>query len=66
VRGSGPSAPPERVQDELLPAEQARIVRLLVERVDVVVDGPEVRLRAEGLASLAAERRQRPVTAKAA
>jgi site-specific DNA recombinase len=51
---------------ELFPAEQARVVRLLVERVDVQVDGLEVRLRAEGLASLAAELRQQPVTAKAA
>ena len=47
---------------ELSPAEQARIVRLLVERVDVL----EVRLRAEGLASLAAELRQKPMVAKAA
>jgi site-specific DNA recombinase len=43
---------------ELFPAEQARIVRLLVERVDVQSDGLEVRLRAEGLASLVAELRQ--------
>ena len=43
---------------ELFPAEQARIVKLLVERVDVQVDGLEVRLRAEGLASLVAELRQ--------
>ena len=51
---------------ELFPAEQARIVRLLVERVDVMVDGLEVRLRAEGLASLVAELRQVPLPAKAA
>ena len=51
---------------ELFPAEQARIVKLLVERVDVQVDGLEVRLRAEGLASLVAELRQQPVPAKAA
>jgi hypothetical protein len=38
--------------DELFPAEQARIVRLLVERVDVGPDGAEVRLRLDGLASL--------------
>ena len=44
--------------DELFPAEQARIMRLLVERVDVQPDGLEVRLRAEGLASLLAELRQ--------
>jgi hypothetical protein len=35
--------------DELFPAEQARIVRLLVERVDVRPDGLTIRLRAEGL-----------------
>jgi site-specific DNA recombinase len=51
---------------ELFPAEQARIVRLLVERIDVHVDGLEVRLRAEGLASLVAELRQTPTTVKAA
>ena len=34
--------------DELFPAEQARIVQLLVERVEVGLDGVEVRLRAEG------------------
>jgi site-specific DNA recombinase len=47
---------------ELFPAEQARIMRLLVERVDVL----EVRLRAEGLASLLAEPRLQPAAAKAA
>jgi hypothetical protein len=51
---------------ELFPAEQARILKLLVERVDVQVDGLEVRLRAEGLASLVAELRQQPAAAKAA
>jgi hypothetical protein len=38
-----------------LPAEQARIVQLLVERVDVQEDALEVRIRAEGLASLVGE-----------
>ena len=51
---------------ELFPAEQARIMRLLVERVDVQADGLEVRLRAEGLASLVAELRLQPISAKAA
>jgi site-specific DNA recombinase len=36
------------VWNELFPAEQARIVQLLVERVDVQVDALEVRIRAEG------------------
>jgi hypothetical protein len=48
--------------DELFPAERARIVRLLVERVEVGHGGADIRLRVEGLASLvrdlgAAERR---------
>ena len=38
--------------DELFPAEQARIVQLLVERVDVGPDGADIRLRVDGLASL--------------
>ena len=38
--------------DELFPAEQARIVRLLVERVDVLEDHISVRMRAEGLQTL--------------
>jgi site-specific DNA recombinase len=43
------------VWSELFPAEQARIVQLLVERVDVQENALEVRIRAEGLASLVAE-----------
>jgi site-specific DNA recombinase len=43
------------VWSELFPAEQARIVQLLVERVDVTEDALEVRIRAEGLASLVGE-----------
>jgi len=35
--------------DELFPAEQARIVHLLVERVDVGINGLELRLKTEGL-----------------
>jgi DNA invertase Pin-like site-specific DNA recombinase len=38
--------------DELFPAEQARIVRLLVERVEVGPDGADIRLRVTGLTSL--------------
>jgi len=41
--------------DELFPAEQARIVALLVERVDLGTDGMNVRLRMDGLAGLARE-----------
>ena len=38
-----------------LPAEQARIIQLLVERVDIAIDGIAVRLRTQGLASLVAD-----------
>jgi site-specific DNA recombinase len=41
--------------DELFPAEQARIVQLLVERVDVAEDGADVRLRVNGLTDLVRE-----------
>jgi DNA invertase Pin-like site-specific DNA recombinase len=41
--------------DELFPAEQARIVRLLVARVDVRADGIAIRLRTEGLTSVIAD-----------
>jgi len=41
--------------DELFPAEQARIVRLLVDRVDVGARRMDVRLRTEGLAGLTRE-----------
>ena len=47
---------PERLDplwEELFPAEQARIIRLLVDRVDIGVGGADVRLKLEGLASLA-------------
>ena len=44
--------------DELFPAEQARIVRLLVERIDLAPDGMQVRLRAEGLQTLVEELRR--------
>jgi DNA invertase Pin-like site-specific DNA recombinase len=38
---------------QLFPAEQARIIRLLVERVVVSATGADIRLRVEGLGSLA-------------
>ena len=41
--------------NELFPAEQARIVQLLVERVDIHEDARELRIRVEGLGSLIAE-----------
>jgi hypothetical protein len=45
----------EPVWDELYPAEQARIMRLLIERIDVAPDGISVTLRAAGIRSLVAE-----------
>ncbi len=41
--------------DELFPAEQARIVALLVERIDIGTDGLNVRLRMDGLTGLERE-----------
>ena len=35
--------------DQLFPAEQARIVQLLVERVDISTEGADIRLRTQGL-----------------
>ena len=53
--------------DELFPAEQARIVQLLVERVDISPDGADIRLRTEGLTNLVADLRAvRPETRRAA
>ena len=41
--------------DELFPAEQARIVQLLVERVDIGTEGADIRLRTQGLTNLVAD-----------
>jgi site-specific DNA recombinase len=41
--------------DELFPAEQARIVQLLVDRVDISTEGADIRLRTQGLTSLVAD-----------
>jgi hypothetical protein len=46
------------VWNELFPAEQARIIQLLFQRVDVREDALEVRIRAAGIASLVGELRQ--------
>ena len=43
--------------DEVFPAEQARVVHLLVERVDVGTDGIAIRLRTAGLARVVADLR---------
>jgi DNA invertase Pin-like site-specific DNA recombinase len=52
--------------EELFPAEQSRIVQLLVERVDVAVDGIAIRLRSEGFSSLVSEIRHRTPERQAA
>jgi hypothetical protein len=41
----------EPLWDEIFPAERARIVRLLVDRVDVRAEDAAVRLRLDGLGS---------------
>ncbi len=41
--------------DELFPAEQARIIQLLVKRVDIGLGGLDVRLRVDGLTGLVNE-----------
>jgi site-specific DNA recombinase len=43
--------------DELFPTEQARIIQLLVERVDVRPGGMDIKMRIEGIGSLVAELR---------
>jgi DNA invertase Pin-like site-specific DNA recombinase len=43
------------VWNELFPVEQARVIQLLVARVDVSPDGIDIRLRTEGLTNLTAE-----------
>ena len=47
----------EPLWNELFPAEQARIVELLVDRVDLQPDAIDLRLRVEGLTSLCSELR---------
>ena len=45
----------DEVWEELFPAEQARILRLLVDGVDVAPDGVDLRLRLGGIHSLVLE-----------
>ena len=47
------------VWDELFPVEQARLIQLLVERVEVKPDGLTIRLRTQGLTSLATDLRKK-------
>lgn len=46
------------IWNELFPAEQARIVERLVERIDLQPDGIDLRLRIDGLTSLCGELRR--------
>ena len=41
--------------EELFPAEQARVIQLLVQRIDVAPDGVDIRLRVDGLSQLVRE-----------
>ena len=53
--------------NELFPAEQARIVHLLVERIDISPDGADIKLRTEGLTDLMSDlRATKPQASKAA
>jgi hypothetical protein len=45
----------DRLWAELFPAEQARILQLLIERVDIATDGLTIRFRDKGLAQMVAE-----------
>lgn len=56
----------EELWDELFPAEQARILELLVRRVDVHPDRVDVALKIEGLASLNSELRSSAASQEAA
>jgi hypothetical protein len=56
----------EPVWGELYPAKQARILRLLIERIDVAPDGIAVTLHAAGIRSLDAELAHQEGAAQAA
>jgi site-specific DNA recombinase len=45
----------DQLWNELFPAEQTRIIQLLVERVDVQIDGVDIRLRVDGVTSVVGE-----------
>jgi site-specific DNA recombinase len=56
----------DRIWDELFPAEQARLVRLLVERIDVSDNGIRVRLKTEGLRDVVRDLQGAPALEQAA
>jgi site-specific DNA recombinase len=45
----------DRLWNELFPTEQARIIELLVERLDIGISGVDIRLRVDGFTSLVGE-----------
>jgi hypothetical protein len=47
----------DEIWSELFPAEQARIVQSLVDRVDISKKGADIRLRVEGFTSLVGDLR---------
>ncbi|QFI73952.1 recombinase family protein [Bradyrhizobium betae] len=50
----------DELWDELFPAEQARIVELLVERIDMYADRIDITLKVQGLTSLSSELKPPP------
>jgi hypothetical protein len=66
ARGHGALGALEPVCDELYPAEQARILRLLIERIDVAPDGISIALHSAGIRSLVAELAGQEAPARAA
>ena len=65
-RSGGSATEPRSVWDELFPAEQARVLQLPVERVDVHPDRLDLQLRVDGLHTLVADLRARQTERKAA
>ena len=55
----------DAIWDQLFPAEQTRIVKLLVEKVIVSPNDLEVRLRTNGIERLVLELRPEPVEQQA-
>ncbi|WP_441267691.1 recombinase family protein [Bradyrhizobium sp. 215_C5_N1_1] len=50
----------EELWDELFPAEQARIIELLVERIDMHAERMDITLKIQGLSSLSSELQPKP------
>jgi hypothetical protein len=51
----------DRLWNQLFPAEQFRIIELLVERVDVLTDRVDIKLRIAGFSSLIGELTANPI-----